>query len=596
MEKTNEKITNQTKAIQLPLYNRLWFIMLMSAVIGAISFLSIYGFKILDPTYEEWLLQGGDLTQHYLGWVYYRKSEWQFPIGMIDGLIGNVKTAIMYTDSIPVLAVFFKLLSPVLPETFQYWGIMGLLSFMLNGACSSFLIHRFNKNGIFCIIGSILYILCPAILMRMFGHEALACHYIIILGMILWLYQDYKWKKKWQRYIMPAVLWGLLGMLSVSTHMYYIPMVYFFLLGSFITDFFKHKEISRPLFNFVSITVCSLFTMWIIGAFSINAAISDVGLGVTSANYNTLWNPAEYFGNGLSGYTVGGSTFLKPLPNFDGQYEGYAYIGFGIMTGLLISLTVIIINAVKSEGGFIKNIRNIFNIRRTWIIAFSIIFILAMFYAASPSGVLNDKKIYDIYYSENVLKFMASFRATGRFAWICDYIIFTAVIYALSRIKPKQIMTAALVICVAIQLIDIFPSIKSRRWYKQTYEINYDCLKDPRWEAAAEGCNKFVGLPYDQPDIYILEFTTFAYKHNMTINHFYVARPPFDDILAQYEKTMEELSDGKYDTNALYVFLTDEFIPDIKGLKVYKLDEFYIVKFPGQKDLLENMPEPEKTK
>ena len=67
MEKTNEKITNQTKAIQLPLYNRLWFIMLMSAVIGAISFLSIYGFKILDPTYEEYVetLDGKEITRFF---------------------------------------------------------------------------------------------------------------------------------------------------------------------------------------------------------------------------------------------------------------------------------------------------------------------------------------------------------------------------------------------------------------------------------------------------------------------------------------------------------------------------------------------------
>lgn len=59
------------------------------ALAGAFIFLVMYGVKILDPCYTDWLLQRGDMTQHYLGWMAYRNSKWHFPIGMtsISGII-----------------------------------------------------------------------------------------------------------------------------------------------------------------------------------------------------------------------------------------------------------------------------------------------------------------------------------------------------------------------------------------------------------------------------------------------------------------------------------------------------------------------------
>lgn len=42
---------------------------LLSALIGAFSFVLIYDIHILNPCYTDWLLNGldGDLSQHYLG-------------------------------------------------------------------------------------------------------------------------------------------------------------------------------------------------------------------------------------------------------------------------------------------------------------------------------------------------------------------------------------------------------------------------------------------------------------------------------------------------------------------------------------------------
>lgn len=557
--------------------------MLTSAIIGAILFIAIYGARILDPTYEDWLFQGGDLTQHYLGWVFFRKSDWHFPLGLIDGVLGSIKISVIYTDSAPIFALFFKLLSPLLPETFQYFGFLGLFSFMMTGACSTLLIHRFNKNGIFCILGSTLYTVSPVILQRLYGHETLSCHFMILLGLILWLYQDHKWEKKWQKKFMMPILWGLLGILAVSIHIYYLPMIYCFLLGSFITDLFKYKKYRRPLLCFVSITSFSLLTLWLLGAFYTKADISAQGLGVNSANINTFWNPLNLQGTrgGLVGYPSKGSRFLKALDVNKGQYEGYAYVGLGIMLGALILLIASICRSIKRKKRLTSDIGEFLKKRKIWCIAGAVVFTVAIIYAISPSAYFNGRKIYDIYYSESIINFMSSFRATGRFAWVGMYLIFTAVLYGLSRISRKKLMITLLACCTVVQFADMSCMISSKKWYRE--EKTYTSpLMSPEWEQLAEGCDKLIGLPYDQTENIIYTLSIFAYKHNMSINHFHVARPPFDDILNQYYKNMEQISNGNADPKALYVFLSEEFIPEVEGAKVYELDGYYVVKFPGQ--------------
>ena len=92
----------------------------IGALFGAMIFIGIFGTKIILPSNIEWIFAApDDTTQHYLGWMYYRNTPWQFPIGMTEGLSSEGAVCCTYADVIPLFAVFFKLLSPILPETFQ---------------------------------------------------------------------------------------------------------------------------------------------------------------------------------------------------------------------------------------------------------------------------------------------------------------------------------------------------------------------------------------------------------------------------------------------------------------------------------------------
>ena len=89
-------------------------------LLGAIAFFIVVGFEPLNPINAGWILGRLDPTQHYLGWLFYRNSEWTFPIGLNPLFGQDLSSSIVYSDSIPLLAIPFKLLGPILPERFHY--------------------------------------------------------------------------------------------------------------------------------------------------------------------------------------------------------------------------------------------------------------------------------------------------------------------------------------------------------------------------------------------------------------------------------------------------------------------------------------------
>ena len=86
------------------------FTTVLPPLLAAACFMLIYGTGILNPRYDGWLLAGGDLSQHYIGWEGFRNGSWTFPFGLSDSLTYPTAISVIFTDSIPLPAVFFKLL------------------------------------------------------------------------------------------------------------------------------------------------------------------------------------------------------------------------------------------------------------------------------------------------------------------------------------------------------------------------------------------------------------------------------------------------------------------------------------------------------
>ena len=155
---------NIKKRLQNP-----YLIFVLGCLLGSLVFVCIYGLAVVNVTNVAWLTDSSqaeglwDLTQHYLGWVFYRKSPWHFPLGLVEGIYSQ-PVSIVYTDSIPLFALLFKILSPLLPANFQYFGLFELLSYALMGGLGALFVRAFSKRSQICQLSSLFFVLSPVML------------------------------------------------------------------------------------------------------------------------------------------------------------------------------------------------------------------------------------------------------------------------------------------------------------------------------------------------------------------------------------------------------------------------------------------------
>ena len=526
---------------------------IMGAILGAIFFIIIYGFCVLDPTYDEWLLGKGDLTQHYLGWCFYRRSEWTFPVGLTNQLAYPTYTSVIFTDSIPVFAVFFKLLSPLLPETFQYFGLWGILCFCLQGYFAVKILREFSVGILQSLFGSIFFIVAPILLERMFRHTALGGHWIILAS--IYLFARHR-KQEYRHIVKTSLYWGLIGGLIASIHLYFLPMCGMFLAGYIFCSFIKEKRVEiKYVLPGVSFGGCLFGVTYLLGGFSSHANLSDAGLGDCSFNLNGFINSKGY------------SRVFDALPTYtDGQYEGFAYLGLGVFILLLISLFYVTIS-IKKIG------------KETWLYGLMYVFIsiALVIFSVSPIVTFNDKFLFKITDSSTLTNYWSIFRSTGRIIWPVCYLIYIGVIVCNDRLfrnfTHKEYWAVILIgVCCFLQSFDISQKLIEQHnefASKQKYE---SILKSEIWSKAAQHDSLkhviWVSNSYENREI--LHFAKYAYDNDLTMNNYYFARGI--SVKENTEKSLKDLND-----TCLYVFKSDVVDEiDKYNLNFYEADGYIV--------------------
>ncbi len=531
---------------------------IVGMLFGILTFCFVYGIRIIDPTYDDWLFAGGDLTQHYMGWLYYRQTDWTFPIGLLEGVSSTGQLSCMYLDCIPLLALLFKPFSALLPATFQYLGIWGVCSFGLTGFFAVLLLEKCSRNPLFCLAGSFCFVLSPPLLDRIYHHEALAGHWVILAGMCLWAYQHRKWKHWWT----PSVLWAVLAAIAVLVQMYFAPMVFLLMCGALLHDVLLTKKWRYALCSVASATASVLLTLFCLGAFVGEGSYAGGGLGKFSSNLNTLFNPKSL------------SKFLKPMNILDGQGEGYGFLGFGILLGCVLSIGVLCAWAEKT--GFV-GVRKHLREKRPLLIGVGVTALLTGILAVSPKVTLNANVLFTIPYPAFITNLLSIFRSGGRFIWVLDYLIYFGVFYLLSRMQPKKTALCLTVFCCGMQIFDLRDTLRSKH-EKYADTIVYESpLKDAAWEALADGAEEILFLPLPKNFIGYRELYMsmgyFAYHHHMRMSSFYIARSDYDSMAAYAQQAYEALCAGEVREDVLYVFLNAGDAPqETEALTVCTLD------------------------
>lgn len=529
----------------------------VAAAIGAILFVCIYGVHVLNPLEVDWLLSGGDRSQHYLGWVAYRNSQWYFPVGLTDQLSYPLKTSIIFTDSIPLMAVFFKILSPLLPEHFQYFGLWGLLCFALNGAFSAGILQKYMKTEHQVILGSIFYILSFQMIQRMFMHTALAGHWLILWAICLLVYRDRT------GYHTRLLSWLALGAVCSAVHLYLLLMCGIILLGTVLTEVLEQRKdnivvrVLKPGGYIVAFIGASLLVVALLGGFSSGISAANGGLGAYSLNLNGFINPQSH------------GRLLRTLSQLDTQYEGFSYLGAGILFLLLCTLTELILHFDR------KRIKQINPLILGGGLALGIAFVLAV----SPTVSLGNRVIRHFTLPSFIVNVWSIFRASGRIAWVCIYLLFLFALCADYRVVSSRRKSVVLVIALLLQLTDIsgYAAEKHQLWSNRIcYQPN---LNQETWNILLEeGKTEHIVImdSFEQEQHY--DLAVWAMENHITVNRFYFARSQEEEILAEQNRSLEEAA-----ADTVFVWRKETFVPDADAaMHYYEMDDRFVVGYAGE--------------
>ena len=279
----------------------------------------LFPLDFLNPFNTAWITNSGDFEQHYIGWQFFRSTPlFQFPLLQIQDYGDISSNSIIFTDSIPFIALILKVLPIPSSLQFQYFGPYVFISILLTALLSQkFFVNRGLEQSI-SILFSIIISITPVLLTRATGHTALTSQWLIIAGFIL------AQSKKHQ-----FILWFLLLELSLLTHLYMFAMLSGLFLGCTADNIWvKRKPIRR--FQCFQLLLCSISLLASLYAFGYipvvpsNATAS--GYGIFSTNLISILDPAQYY-----------SSILPGIPSHYGSHEGIVFPGIVLLFMTLLT-------------------------------------------------------------------------------------------------------------------------------------------------------------------------------------------------------------------------------------------------------------------
>ena len=499
---------------------------------GALFFASSLGSALVDPQSIDWLLRG-DWATHYAGWAMFRKTPWAWPPGILPTLMYPVGTAVIYTDSLPLLALLFKPFSAWLPEPFQYTGGWFVVSCVLQGGFAALLVQRWTRNATLILGATALFLYAPVLLNRL-PHATLTAQWLILAS--LWLYFRPQPPRSIVREAWP---WWFLGAFSALV-MPYLAMMAFAIMGSYWTRRVwvdRERSVVEGAFAVGIAMLLMMALWWLSGALIIR--YQDGGGGTVYGMYSF----------NLLGFvnSFGLSRLLPMLPVVAPQQtEGFSYLGLGVLSLL----------AVLAVEGVVR--RRLPSWPRQHWPLFAVTLLLVA-YAASTVLTMGSLKLIDHPLATPIL---ATFRSSGRFIWVAYYLItLSAIVLTVNRF-PAKVSAVLITGAFALQAWDfsdahlLYANVRSGAgWPKPEQQ-----LVDAHWDQLAAGRHHLTLIPPAscgvQPGSY-LPFELLAARHAMSLNTAYVARwnPGAN---AQYcERLVAQLADGTLSSDDLYIVAED---------------------------------------
>lgn len=540
-------------------------LLLLAALPGIALALWIYG-PALDPRHVEWLLEEGDSLQHFSGWDMFRRDEWRWPLGALPTLGSQVGASIVYTDSMPLIAIPLKLLHAWLPDPFQYIAPVMLVNLALNGAVAAGLLRWAGTNRLVAFAGSLLVVSLPMITMRgpgALGHEALSSHWLVLTAMWFVLMPSVNTAH--------AIRWLALLLIAVLVHFYLFFMVGVLWSAWWLAALWRHRNCRSHVMLLAAIAPLSIVAvlagMYVAGYFEFALVVEgEMGFGLYSTELLSFFNPGsagQFFqGDSFAGVSRLFRGWHTPVA---GQYEGFAYAGAGVWVLWAAALGVMAAGRVWPM---------------TWRECWLLLPLCGLFIFALSDQVVVGQWTISLPYPSWIEVLTHRLRSAGRMAWPLLYGLLLLSLLVLVRRMPLRWLGPLLVGVLLLQAWDV--SQWQRYVRQQMIELApgmpvvrpFAWREDPEVVTLLESSHEIRFLPGDDWHR-VNAISWLAARYNVVSNVAYFARTNPGLLYAAASEQRRALEAGIIEPNVLYALTAPTLIEtacEVEGVVCIAVD------------------------
>ena len=524
-----------------------------SLLISFLAFSYFCDIRILNPSFTKWLMPG-DSETYWLNWLFYQQSSiFQIPIFKNYSYGNELSSTLALNDSLPIMALLYKSIQQILPENSQYFGPWILICFFLQSFFAIKILKKFSDDYILVILFSIFFAFAPIFIWRLWGHYSLMAHWLILWSLDIYFNKNFKLSK-----------WLTIFLLSYLISAYIAVMMFII----FMTDLIKrkmdkelgYKKISTILIIFF---ITSLTALYLIGYIEPGTKLSTSGFGIYKANLLTFFDS-----NG------GWSNLFSDIRSIEGEHEGFAFLGSGVILLSIVTILHILFKKVKI------NVLSIYGYKQILFVSI-LLFILAL----SSNVHFGGFHIFSIDFPKFIDKILGIIRASGRMVWVPFYIAYITLFIGINSLNRKKVYRLVIVFFLCLNIVDMnkisnlftlktgdieknYKEVYSGPQYEKEYaywKMQWNSpMKSEKWNNFPKMYNEINYIyPKNRPNNYFV-LALYAAKNKMSVNFGSFSRVKKQKVKELISKLELTVMNSTYDKKVLYYFDDDNALQNAR--------------------------------
>jgi len=457
----------------------------------------LYKYPVLRGTSPFWWREDADITQYLAGFNAFVHEPWHWPLLRMTSLNAPEGTYATFLDTVPLYALFLKLVHPGA----GYWNPYGLwiaLCFTLQGVGAWWICREAKIRSWPVLVALALLLACFPAFTRRIPHTSLMSQWLLLFALALYLRSG-----RMRR----LATWPWVALIVGA---FYINIYLFVMVSSVFAADVLREALRRPDRR-ASLQRALLAPVLAYGLLYLSMWITLLPLPPGAAKGD--WGFGYYSMNLLSPLNGGMLLRLEHPQAADTQGEGHNYLGI-----FLLALTVVVYRLrARSDPAFWRRHAALFAV-----------LVLLTLYALSNRVFFGPTLLYTVWVPSALENLTATFRSSGRFFWPVGYAIVVFTVLGVARyIRPRP-AAALLAALVALQLWDLKLHHESVR--AEIAQGGTQVIDAGRWDAFlgpdVQALNYYPPSRCSQSPAHrtLLPTMVYAVKHGYPLSTGYIAR------------------------------------------------------------------------